>query len=185
MLAGSESLRINEYSVSEKERGVGFAFNPYSIHEGALATNPVVTALSCISNYEKLFHKRLMEESIQPLTCDHPQSKLQLEKLFRVKLLINGAARSVVVSNEVPVASGGQKKAPVPLCAMASKECIGPALIEKAMLEFYETNKPGLNESGYQTLKEITHSRDGITCFHQLQNETPGLEISRLVGWVP
>ena len=86
-----------------------------------------------------------------------------------MKLLINGAARCVIVSNEVPVCSSSSKKS-VPLCAMASPECIGPALIEKAMIEFYETNKPGVNDSGYQTLKEITHQRDGITCFHQLQN---------------
>lgn len=57
---------------------------------------------------------------------------------------------------------------------------MGPALIEKAILEFYEVKKP--QASGYSSIKDVNPAG---TTYHYLRNETPGLEISRLVGWVP
>lgn len=70
--------------------------------EGALSTNPVLCALISIANYERNFHKKLMEKTIVPVE-DHPANK-SLGRLFRIKMLINGAPRSVLVSSEVPVA---------------------------------------------------------------------------------
>ncbi len=66
-----ETTSLHEYG----EQG-GVCFNPFAITEGALATNPLVTALTCIANYELLFKKRLLAEAIVPLTCEHPQSSI-------------------------------------------------------------------------------------------------------------